>query len=246
MTVAPTGPLRLVLLPGMDGTGDLFAPLTQALGPHTAIDVVRYPGREALGYDELEPLVRAQLPTQQPFVLLGESFSGPLAISIAASRPPGLQGLILCCSFARRPALGLALMRAGLLDLSMRLLHSKLMRAPMRHLLLGGSSAPHLSDMLQASLKQVSVAVMTRRMKEVQRVDVRDKLPLVRVPAMYLQALQDRVVPRRAARAIQRGLSALHLVQLDGPHGLLQASPAASARAIENFCRGLPPQPVSP
>ncbi|ADU37436.1 BioH protein, putative [Variovorax paradoxus EPS] len=237
MTVAP---VRLVLLPGMDGTGDLFGPLKEAMGPQAVIDIVRYPGREPLGYGELEPLVRAQLPTQTPVVLLGESFSGPLAISIAASRPPGLLGLILCCSFARRPGPGLALMRAGLLDLSMHLLHSKLMRAPMRHLLLGRSASPHLSDMLEDSLRKVSVAVMTRRMKEVQRVDVRDKLSLVRVPAMYLQALQDRVVPGRAATVIQQRLSMLHIVKIEGPHGLLQASPTASARAIENFCRDLP------
>ena len=241
MTVAP---VRLVLLPGMDGTGDLFAPLKEAMGPQAVIDIVRYPGREPLGYGELEPLVRAQLPTQAPFVLLGESFSGPLAISIAASRPPGLLGLILCCSFARRPGPGLTLMRAGLLDLSMHLLHSKLMRAPMRHLLLGRSASPRLSDMLEDSLRKVSVAVMTRRMKEVQRVDVRDKLSLVRVPAMYLQALQDRVVPGRAATLIQQRLSMLRIVKLEGPHGLLQSSPTASARAIENFCRDL--QSISP
>ena len=241
MTVAP---VRLVLLPGMDGTGDLFEPLKQAMGPHAVIDVVRYPGQQVLGYDELEPLVRAQLPTQEPFVLLGESFSGPLAISIAASRPAGLRGLILCCSFARRPKPAMAMLRAGLLELSMSLVHSRAMRVPMRHLLLGRAASPHLAGLLQASLKQVSVAVMTRRMKEVQRVNVVDGLSRVHVPAMYLQARQDRVVPKQAAAIIQRKLSALRVVKLDGPHGLLQASPAAAAEAIENFCRDL--RPVAP
>ena len=241
MTVAP---VRLVLLPGMDGTGDLFEPLKQAMGPHAVIDVVRYPGQQVLGYDELELLVHTQLPTQEPFVLLGESFSGPLAISIAASRPAGLRGLVLCCSFARRPKPAMAMLRAGLLELSMSLVHSRAMRLPMRHLLLGRAAPPHLASLLQDSLKQVSVAVMTRRMKEVQRVNVVDKLSRVHVPAMYLQALQDRVVPKQAVAIIQRKLSALRVVKLDGPHGLLQASPAAAARAIENFCRDL--QPVAP
>jgi pimeloyl-ACP methyl ester carboxylesterase len=238
--MSAASPVRLVLLPGMDGTGDLFDPLIEAMGPHAAIDVVRYPGHQALGYEELESRVRAQLPSPAPFVLLGESFSGPLAISIAASPPPGLRGLVLCCSFARRPGPGLALMRAGLVDVSMRLLHSRLMRVPLRQLLLGRDASPRLSGMLEASLAQVSVAVMVRRMKEVQRVDVRDKLARVRVPALYLQALQDRVVPRQAAAAMQHRLSALRVVKIDGPHGLLQASPAASARAIESFCGELP------
>ncbi len=231
----------------MDGTGELFEPLTQAMGRRGAIDVVRYPGTEPLGYAELERLVRAQLPAGQPFVLLGESFSGPLAISIAAAPPPGMRGLILCCSFARSPAPGLALLRGGLLELWMRFLHSGLMRAPMRRMLLGRFATPRLSALLQASLQQVSTAVMTRRMKEVQRVNVVDKLAQVRVPAMYLQAMEDRIVPAHAARTIQRVLPGLRIVRLEGPHGLLQAAPIAAAQAIDNFCRELgSPEPATP
>jgi pimeloyl-ACP methyl ester carboxylesterase len=64
---------------------------------------------------------------------------------------------------------------------------------------------------------------------------------------MYLQALQDRVVPAQAARTLQRALASLRVVRLEGPHGLLQASPDATARAIENFCRELAePGPALP
>ncbi|OAK59208.1 bioh protein [Variovorax paradoxus] len=248
MTAAPAGSIRLVLLPGMDGTGELFEPLAQAMGRrHDTIDVVRYPGTEPLGYDELERLVRARLPAGQPFVLLGESFSGPLAISIAAAPPPGLRGLILCCSFARNPKPGLALLRGGLLELSMMFMHSGLMRGPMRHMLLGRFATPRLCGLLQGSLRQVSTAVMTRRMREVQRVNVVDRLAQVRVPVMYLQAIEDRIVPGQAARTIQRALSGLRIVRLEGPHGLLQAAPVAAAQAIENFCRELgSPEPATP
>jgi pimeloyl-ACP methyl ester carboxylesterase len=248
VTAAPAGSIRLVLLPGMDGTGELFEPLAQAMGrQHDAIDVVRYPGTEPLGYDELERLVRARLPAGQPFVLLGESFSGPLAISIAAAPPPGLRGLILCCSFARSPKPGLALLRGGLLELSMMFMHSGLMRGPMRRMLLGRFATPRLCGLLQGSLRQVSTAVMTRRMREVQRVNVVDRLAQVRVPVMYLQAIEDRIVPGQAARTIQRALSGLRIVRLEGPHGLLQAAPVAAAQAIENFCRELgSPEPATP
>ncbi len=232
----------------MDGTGELFEPLAQAMGrQHDAIDVVRYPGSEPLGYDELERLVRARLPVGQPFVLLGESFSGPLAISIAATPPPGLRGLILCCSFARSPKPGLALLRGGLLELSMMFMHSGLMRGPMRRMLLGRFATPRLCGLLQGSLRQVSTAVMTRRMREVQRVNVVDRLAQVRVPVMYLQAIEDRIVPGQAARTIQRALSGRRIVRLEGPHGLLQPAPVAAAHAIENFCRELgSPEPATP
>jgi pimeloyl-ACP methyl ester carboxylesterase len=92
-----------VLLPGMDGTGVLFADFVASLPPEFKPLVVAYPNDPKLGYPELEVLARAALPRDQRFILLGESFSGPVAISIAASNPPGLLGLILCCTFARSP-----------------------------------------------------------------------------------------------------------------------------------------------
>src|SRR5439155_22620184 len=65
--------------------------------------VVKYPPDRALDYAELEALVRATLPTQRSFLLVGESFSGPVAVALAASSPVGLRGLVLVCSFVRSP-----------------------------------------------------------------------------------------------------------------------------------------------
>src|SRR5690349_144022 len=98
----------LVLLPGMDGTDTLRSEFIAALRPTIEASVVSYPADRAFGYIELEAIAHSKLPTDGPYVLLGESFSGPIAISIAAKHPPGLIGLVLCCSFAStpRPILG--------------------------------------------------------------------------------------------------------------------------------------------
>src|SRR4051812_33342049 len=93
----------LVLLPGMDGTGEMFAAFASILGEDVAPIIVRYPQQRTLDYGALVDFVRPQLPTDRPFVLLGEPFSGPVAISLAALRPAGLIGLVLCCSFVRNP-----------------------------------------------------------------------------------------------------------------------------------------------
>jgi pimeloyl-[acyl-carrier protein] methyl ester esterase len=74
----------LVLLPGLDGTGKLFAAFVRALGAGVESRVVGYSPDEPLGYEELELKVRAQLPLDRSYVLLGESFSGPIAMRIAA------------------------------------------------------------------------------------------------------------------------------------------------------------------
>src|ERR1700679_423251 len=57
----------LVLLPGLDGTGKLFAEFLEALDLKTSALVVPYCPDVPSGYDELEPLVRAALPTHEPF-----------------------------------------------------------------------------------------------------------------------------------------------------------------------------------
>ena len=50
---------RLVLLPGLDGTGELFAPFIDALGGF-ATQVVAYPPDRAMTYAEHEDFVREQ------------------------------------------------------------------------------------------------------------------------------------------------------------------------------------------
>src|SRR4029453_9407851 len=92
----------LVLLPGLDGTGELFAEFVAALRGHE-VHIVDYPRDRAMSYAALEELVRERLPREQDYFLLAESFSGPIGISIAASSPPHLKGLILCGSFAANP-----------------------------------------------------------------------------------------------------------------------------------------------
>ena len=65
----------IVLLPGMDGTGTQFAEFIAALPRGMKTVVVSYAPDQALGYEELETIVRKRLPSE-PFLLLGESFSG--------------------------------------------------------------------------------------------------------------------------------------------------------------------------
>ena len=103
--------IAVVILPGMDGTGIELADFAAALEPELHALVVRYPNDRPMGYAEHEQIARASLPSHQPFVLLGESYSGPIAVSIAESAPPGLIGLVLCCTFVRNPRPALSWLR---------------------------------------------------------------------------------------------------------------------------------------
>jgi pimeloyl-ACP methyl ester carboxylesterase len=219
----------LVLLPGMDGTGELFQPLLEALGPSQVTAVVAYPATEKLTYPELESLVRAQLP-QGPFVLLGESFSGPIAISIAASNPQGLRGVVLSCSFASSPR-PLAARAASLLSLPLPLPPV----AALAMALLGRFSSHRLRALLKHALKDVDPGVLRHRLAEALGVNVGPKLAHVKVPLLYLQASSDWLVPASAWAEVASALPEARVKVVSGPHLLLQSSPVESARAIEDF-----------
>jgi pimeloyl-[acyl-carrier protein] methyl ester esterase len=225
----------LVLLPGLDGTGKLFSEIVKALEGRVATRIIDYPKDVPLGYDELEVLVRAALPDDRPFVLLGESFSGPLAIRIAAHPPQGLCGLILCVTFARNPYPWAAWVKPLAAHMPLKSF-PRWLRAP----LMWGSKDPNRApSQTQRAMAGVSVEVVRRRIAALLAVDESGALRRVTKPVLVLRATRDRVVPRSAAEWIMRGAAHAQRVDIDGPHLLLQTRPAECATAIQSFMRAL-------
>jgi len=85
--------------------------------------------------------------------------------------------------------------------------------------------------------KQVSPETLVARLKAMASVDVTDAAQSVRVPALYLRATEDRLVPPGAAGTFARFVAHGHIGDVAGPHFLLQASPDAAAQAVREFMR---------
>ncbi len=229
-----SAPPKLVLLPGLDGTGTLFAPLIAPLSGRVSTIVVSYPDR-VLNYSEHERLVRAALPTGGPFVLLGESFSGPIAVSIAAEAPPGLVGCIVCASFVVCPRRILAFARPCLGSSFANMIPMPLAR----HLLMGRFATPELCAMHLRAMRCVSPGTLAARLKEIAAVDVSRSLTRIRVPTLYIRGTEDRLVPKSASRLFSRLNSTARVVEVEAPHFLLQVRAKEVARTIEAFIEHL-------
>lgn len=93
----------ILLLPGLDGTGRLFDRLVRELEPTVQVRVISYPSERFLGYSALAELVVSQAPTGA-YAIVAESFSGPVAVMVGATKPTGLRGIILSASFVVPPA----------------------------------------------------------------------------------------------------------------------------------------------
>src|ERR1700756_6048956 len=98
----PNAPkFKLVLLPGMYGTGELFKDFMSALPADFWSTALCYPNDVCLSYSDLLRLVQFSVEGSEPYVIVAESFSTPLAIQFAATNPPSLKGLVLSAGFAK-------------------------------------------------------------------------------------------------------------------------------------------------
>jgi sigma-B regulation protein RsbQ len=230
--------LHLILLPGMDGTGELFAPLLAEWPPGLPVTVVRYPDRAA-GYADHVAVARAELPRDRPYVLLGESFSGPIAIRLAAQAPANLRGLILCASFLTCPNPLLRALRALAPFATPKLLPDLVKH----HSLLGRFSTPALRAAHSRALSHVSSRALTARLQAMADIDVRAELRELDLPALYLRGTRDRVIAARYGAEFAANARHGRLVDIDAPHLLLQAQPREAAALILDFLRqvGSPP-----
>jgi pimeloyl-ACP methyl ester carboxylesterase len=219
----------------MDGTGELFGPLLARLPLDLRASVVSYPDRPQT-YAEHETWARQELPRNEQYVLLGESFSGPVAVKIAASGSPNLRGVILCASFLTCPNPALRLLRALTPLASPKLVPGFLTQRS----LLGHFSTPELRAAQARALDHVSSRTLTARLRAMADVDVRQEAASVGVPTLYLQASADRLVGARFADEYVAHLREPRLLRVEGPHLLLQANPEHCAKAIVEFIAGCP------
>ena len=95
--------MKIILLPGLDGTGRLFTCFSAALDSGVDPVVLTYPDDPGLGYADLFKVALDLLPKKEPYMILGESFSGPIAIKIAATKPSMLRGVVLVNTFVSCP-----------------------------------------------------------------------------------------------------------------------------------------------
>jgi pimeloyl-[acyl-carrier protein] methyl ester esterase len=229
---------KLILLPGLHCTCELLTDFMAALGDDVPVHAVDYPRDRVLSHDQLVDFVRPLLPVGKPFVLLGESFSGPIAIRLAAERPRGLCGLVLSTSFAASPRPGLA-----------RFAH--LARAVPAHALpvgiftfwlLGRSTTPKLRAQFAQVLGGVDSDVLAERLVASMHVDVRPQLAKIDVPLLYLRGTRDRLLPHATGGLVTGAVKSARLVDFDGPHCLLQAIPAQAAKVVREFVAAFAPK----
>jgi pimeloyl-ACP methyl ester carboxylesterase len=187
----------IVLVSGMDGTGQLFYRQVPLLA--RSYRVATYALRDGASTMEqlvadLAGVVDTASPVDRRAIVLGESFGGALALSFALARPEQVSALVILNSFPyfapqirlRLALLGLSALPWGAMGLIRRLtafrLHSRHTHRRERRRFME----------LTASASRDGYV---NRLKLLTRYDVRHRLHELHVPTLFLASEQDHLVP---------------------------------------------------
>jgi pimeloyl-[acyl-carrier protein] methyl ester esterase len=226
-----------VLLPGMDGTGRLFAEFVNALSGEFEIAVESYPTDACRSYSELKESVLSLLPKSDSYALLAESFSSPLAIQCAAENHENLKALILCAGFSHSPLNGWSRFLVSLFAPIVS--HFKLPAIAVRSLLIGRDAPETLLSAVQGAVSSVPPRVLAARIRAILVCDVRNELAQVRVPILYLRATEDKLVRVQSMEEILRIKPDMKVISIAGPHLLIQREPRRTAEVVVDYFRRL-------
>jgi pimeloyl-ACP methyl ester carboxylesterase len=196
LSVRGTGE-ALVLVPGMDGTGQLFYRQTPSLSEsfRTATYALRSTARTMdtlIG--DLARVVDTVAPETRRAVVVGESFGGALAMSFALANPEQVSALVVLNSFPYfAPRIRLWLARYGL-----ALLPWGAMAVIRRATAFRLHSAHTHRDEIRRFLELTASADREgyiNRLELLMSYDIRDRLHDLRPPSLFLAAEQDHLVP---------------------------------------------------
>ena len=224
--------MKLVLLPGFDGTGELFKPLLEQFSSNIEPLVMSYPNDKFMSYKELCEHIHPKLP-KEPFFILGESFGGPLAVFLSNLSSNHVKGLILSVTFASDPKPVISKLIRPII--SPRFFRKRIPSWFIKRALLGGRENIELINKVKALNMLLSPETIFSRLEEIVDIDVTSEVQRLNIPILYQRASKDWLVKKYSMDQFIHYANNISTVTFNAPHLLLQTFPRESAESIEAF-----------
>ena len=212
---------HLVLVPGIDGTGQLFYRQIPSLERDFTVTTTRL--RDDAGkmddlVADLHDQVERVAPAGGRVTLLGESFGGALTLSYALAHPERIDRLVILNSFAHfgSPAmlwLGYQLLRAtpwGMMHY-VRQLNARRMHSPQTE----RDEIRRFHELMRHTTRQGYLS----RLNILRDYDIRLHLPSIAAPVLYLAADGDTLVPSVAQARLMSELTPSATMRVLEGHG---------------------------
>lgn len=210
--------VKVVLLPGLDGTGILFEPFLDVRP--SGIDVHAIKLRQDSKLTALDQALEiSSTAITEPCMLIAESYSGRIAYEIALKNDL-VKHVFFVASFLRAPSM-LAVLASFVPSSLVK--NRALVSQVGAKIAFRSRNTKSLSELLVQALGSVNTEVVKRRLREIGELE--SPTTKLHIPCTYLYASQDNLVPPKVIRVFEDLCPSLNVVKLDGTHFLMQTNP---------------------
>ena len=224
---------NLILLPGLDGTGILFANLIRLLEEEFQITRISYPSSSRCCLDDLAQMAEDKVPDPQNSIILAESFSGLVALMLLEKLSVHPRGIIFGMCFVEPPFKVLLRVVSHLPIGSIPWAH--IPERVYKKICLRKCATSDQTKNLRKVFSMLTPRVIAHRLKLILTFRAPQKSQNWRVPCVYIQATQDYLVPDKAAFWFSQNFEEFSLKKIPGPHFLMQSHAEQCAKFILDF-----------
>lgn len=217
-------------LPGLHGTSELFEPIKKFIPDNVDAEFIELPTSGKQNYRTLAKTIDRSLTHGRPRLFIAESFSGPLAIRLAARQPDECAGIVLAASFCNAP------LNPGFALLPLRpLFMVKPSRHTLKHFLIGDDASDVQISELRSAIKRIPSGTLAKRVRTILNLDEDDHPRIPKIPMLLLQAQSDNLVPWEAQSRLTATYPKAEVHWIESPHLLLQREPEQCMQHIKHF-----------
>lgn len=225
---------KLLLIPGMDGTGILFEEFKTTAPQNVEVYPVALPPDDKFSYVEYAEYVEDFIKNNGLYgtriTIVAESFGGAIAYELIKREKVRVKRLVLVASFLSNPSW---LSRFSVL-LPIKLVQNhKLPTWLMRKVLFGAQVSEKLISQFQLAIKTVSTETLKHRLKLLSSLQI--PAEKITVPVTYIQPMNDYLISSQAAQTIANISPDFTHQRVKGGHFILQSNPAACWQIIADL-----------
>lgn len=220
--------MKIVLLPGLDGTGLLFDKLIENLPQDHEVEIVSFELISGLTYKEQAEELASKYKNEE-LLIVGESYSGRIAFELSHLLKENVKGIVFLASFISRPSL-LSLL-AKFIPLSF-LAQNVLTESLLYFVGFNRSGHGALVGSVFNSLRNANKIKLKSRLRNISHL----KKPSLDIscPVIYVRPSKDRLVSSSAVKALALRCASYREISIEGGHFIAQVNPVACAKVISS------------
>lgn len=219
--------MKIILLPGVDGSGILFEPFVKIFEPEVPVEVMPLTNDSDQSILNQVSIIEDAIGDEE-VILIVESYSGLLAYELAKRNKIRIKQIFFFGCFLQPPSL---IGKIGRF-LPVRLLNI-IPNKVLAHILFNRWSSPELTTLFRKAIESVDFTNLKKRIKAI--ATYQKPSQVIDVPCVYVQATMDNLVSAYNVKAFEDLCSDLQVEVVEATHMLLQTQPEAMSQLIHKY-----------